>query len=370
MKLSNSVRAIGIGALMAVGAEAMGDCLNQGRLTGVNTAGAEFNLKSLPGTPFKDYTYPTKEDLAFFAQQGANVIRLPFRWERLQPSLDAPLDAGEVGRIRSTVSAAKAQGLCVLLDMHNFAKYYDNKLGDKGSLDAAFIKSWLLIAKEFADPTETMFGLMNEPANMPLIDWAALAKQTLKALRDAKATNIVLVSGGRWSGVHDWFAGLLASNASEFDDLQDPLNRAILEVHQYTDTDYSGTHTNLTGAGCLPPDHFNSRFQRISDWAIEHNQQLFLGEFGVPSSPECIASLTRLLELTQSPPWRGWTYWAAGRWWGNYHMAISAHNQPLSPQWGPLKRFFYNAQNDEQSPPEAPTPARAISSSASSTRTR
>lgn len=367
MKLLNAVRAVGMGALLTLGAGAFGDCLNQGRLTGVNAAGAEFNLKSLPGEPFKDYTYPTKEDLAFFASQGANIIRLPFRWERIQHSLGAPLDAAEVGRIRSTVTAAKAAGLCVLLDMHNYAKYYDNKLGDNGPLDTAFVKSWLLIAKEFGDPTETVFGLMNEPANMPLADWAVLAKRTLKALRDAKATNLVFVSGGRWSGVHDWFAGLTASNASEFDDLHDPLNRAVLELHQYTDTDYSGTHTALTGAGCLPPEHFDNRFARVTAWARENNQQLFLGEFGVPASPECLASLTRILELTQELPWRGWTYWAAGRWWGNYHMAISAYNQPQSPQWGPLKRFFYDPANDEQSPPEAPTPLRKTSDSSAPT---
>jgi endoglucanase len=211
-----------------------------------------------------------------------------------------------------------------------------------------------LVAKEFNDPTETIFGLMNEPANMPLVDWAVLAKSTLKALRDAKATNLVFVSGGRWSGVHDWFSGLTASNASEFDDVRDPLNRTVLEVHQYTDTDYSGTHTLFTGAGCLPPEHFDAKFQRITAWAQENKQQLFLGEFGVPASPGCIATLTRLLELTKAPPWRGWAYWATGRWWGNYHMAISGYNQPLSPQWPVLERFFYRPTTDAQSPPEAP----------------
>lgn len=354
MKASAAIRTAGMGVLLSLGSEAMADCLDQGRLTGVNAAGAEFNLKKLPGTAFKDYTYPINQDLAFFAERGANIIRLPFRWERLQPTLDGPLDAGEVGRIRATINGAKAQDLCVLLDMHNFAKYYGDKLGDNAALDAAFIKVWLLIAKEFGDPTETVFGLMNEPANMPLADWAALSKRTLKALRDAKATNLVFIGGGRWSGVHDWFAGLTASNASEFDDLQDPLNRTVLEVHQYTDKDYSGTHTEATGKGCLPPEHFDSKFERISAWATEHGQQLFLGEFGVPPSQECLAALTRLLELTQSAPWRGWTYWAAGRWWGDYHHAISAYNQPLSPQWGPLERFFYKPTSDTPSPPEAP----------------
>lgn len=356
MSTQHWVTTASLGALLCSGINANANCLDQARLTGVNTAGAEFNLKNLPGTPHKDYTYPPSADLAFYAEQGANIIRFPFRWERLQPSLDGPLDSAELGRMRTTINSARAQGLCVLLDMHNYAKYYGDKLGDEGPLDAAFTRFWLLVAKEFNDPTETVFGLMNEPANMPLADWAVLAKKTLKALRDAKATNLVFVSGGRWSGVHDWFSGLVASNASEFDDVRDPLNRTVLEVHQYTDTDYSGTHTALTGAGCLPPDHFDTKFERIQAWAEEHGQQLFLGEFGVPGSPECIATLTRLLELTRTPPWRGWAYWAAGRWWGNYPMAVSGYNQPLSPQWPVLKQFFYQPASDVQSPPEAPTP--------------
>lgn len=354
----NAVRSVGLGALFGaiagLGTEAMAGCLDQGRLTGVNVAGAEFNTKKLPGTPFKDYTYPLASDLAFFASQGANIIRLPFRWERLQPTLGGPLDPGELSRIRSTVNSANANGLCVLLDLHNFAGYYTNKLGDKGPFDAALVEFWLKVAKEFNDPTQTIFGLMNEPANMPLADWAVLAKKTLAALREANATNLVFVSGGRWSGVHDWFSGLLASNASEFDDLRDPLNRTVLEVHQYTDLDYSGTHTSITGAGCRPADEFNSKFERITAWAIENNQQLFLGEFGVPATAECVATLRRMLELTQALPWRGWTYWAAGRWWGNYHFALSAANQPLSIQWPPLQQYFYNPASDQVSPPQAP----------------
>lgn len=370
MIAANAVKSVGFSALFGacagLGSEVMAGCLDQARLTGVNVAGAEFNLKSLPGTPYKDYTYPVPGDLSFFVEQGANIIRFPFRWERLQPALDGPLDAAELGRMRASIASANNRGLCVLLDLHNFAGYYSNKMGDDGPLDAAFIEFWLKVAKEFNDPTQTVFGLMNEPANMPLAKWAELSKKTLKALRDAKATNIIFVSGGRWSGVHDWFAGLLASNATEFDDLTDPLNRTVLEVHQYADKDYSGTHTAATGAGCRPADEFNTKFERISAWAIENNQQLFLGEFGVPNSPECLATLTRMLDLTKSPPWRGWTYWAAGRWWGNYHFALSAAGQPLSPQWAALQAYFYRPEAHSLSPPQAPGTSSSYPTSSSS----
>jgi endoglucanase len=245
------------------------------------------------------------------------------------------------------------------LDVHNYAKYYSYKLTDTlpdgTTVSSAFVSFWVALAAEFPDPTITAFGLMNEPASIHLVDWAVIAKQTLAALRAANATNIVLVSGGRWSGVHDWFAGLQFSNSTEFDDLTDPLKRTIIEVHQYADLDYSGTHTVTTGKGCRPASDFDAKFERLSNWAIENKQTLFLGEFGVPQSAECLQTLTRFLELMKNSPWRGWTYWAAGGWWGNYALALSGPNQTLAPQWEPLKAYFYNpAAPTGASPPKPP----------------
>lgn len=357
-----SIRALFGAALSFLCAfNSLAGCLDQGRLTGVNLAGAEFNGKKLPGVVFRDYTYPSSAELKFIAAQGANIIRFPFVWERLQPVANGPLNQAELSFLRSTVKNANAEGLCVLLDAHNYATYYSHKLidtlPDGTPVSSAFIDFWLKVAEEFPEPDSVALGLMNEPATIPVIDWARIAKQTLAALRTANVTNVVFVAGGRWSGVHDWFAGLQHSNATEFDDLQDPLKRTIIEVHQYTDSNYSGTHTTVTGKGCRDADEFDAKFERISNWAKTHQQTLFLGEFGVPSSSECLLTLTRFLELMNESPWRGWSYWAAGSWWGNYPLALSGANQPTAPQWQPLKDFFYRPTgNIGVSPPKPPEP--------------
>lgn len=348
-------------ALVLIATQVQAHCLDQERLTGVNLAGAEFNGKKIPGEVFKDYTYPSTAELDYIASQGANIIRLPFLWERLQPQANGPFDQAELGRLRATVQNAKTRGLCVLLDVHNYATYHGVKLTETlpggTSVASAFTAFWVALADEFSDPTATIFGLMNEPAMIPVVDWAVIAKQTLAAIREAEATNLVFVSGGRWSGVHDWFAGLQNSNSTEFDDLSDPLNRTVIEVHQYTDSDYSGTHTETTGRGCRAADEFNAKFARISEWAKTHEQTLFLGEFGVPPSSECLRTLTRFLELMQNSTWRGWSYWAAGSWWGNYPLALNGPNQSEAPQWARLKPFFYYpGKLDGISPPEPPKP--------------
>lgn len=327
------------------------NCLDSARLTGVNLAGAEFNTKNLPGVVFKDYTYPKATELAFIAAQGANVIRLPFRWERLQRELNGPLDAAELKRLQTTIDQAKAQGLCVLLDVHNYAKYYGEPM-TTAPLQNGFVAFWIALAAQMKDAEYVAFGLMNEPAHMPLNDWAVLAKRTLSELRKAGAQNLILVGGGSWNGLHSWFKGGEGNNNAEaFAGLNDPLKRTVIEVHQYADTYYSGTKLD-----CYPPEHFDSKFERIGQWAKDNQLQLFLGEFGMATTAPCLATLDRFLKLMAGSEWKGWTYWAAGGWWGTYAFALNSSATEPSPQWSYLKTYFYREPDISRPlPPENAT---------------
>lgn len=324
-------------ALLATSQFATANCLTHVRLTGVNLAGAEFNSGKIPGVINKDYTYPRPAEYTFVAAKGANVIRLPFRWERLQPTPMQALNGEELQRLRTAVTTANASGLCVILDVHNYAKYNGQSLSDNPLLQDAFVDLWLKIATAFPDAEATIFDLMNEPNYLPIADWAALAKRTLASLRKAKAQQIVLIAGGRWSGIHDWFAGANGTNAELLYDLNDPLKRTIIEVHQYADRDFSGT-----GTDCRDPDNFIAMFEKLTEWADTHHQNLFLGEFGVPPAPNCLATLEHMLRLVDSHVWRGWTYWAGGSWWGNYKLALNSDPQAPSPQWEILSSHFFN----------------------------
>ena len=68
---------------------------------GVSLAGAEFAVDSfgqgaLPGTYGVDYIYPLQTEVNYFKAKGMNVIRIPFRWERLQHTLYGKLDLAEL----------------------------------------------------------------------------------------------------------------------------------------------------------------------------------------------------------------------------------------------------------------------------------
>ena len=87
---------------------------------GVNLAGGEFG--KLPGTYGSDYTYPTPADIDYYSQLGFNLIRVPFRWERLQPKLGAPFVAEDLALLTAVVEYAADKGIFVVLDTHNYAR--------------------------------------------------------------------------------------------------------------------------------------------------------------------------------------------------------------------------------------------------------
>ena len=110
-------------------ASAQAGCLDQTRLRGVNLSGAEFGHERLPGVLGKDYTYPSRNDLVYFRNMQMNVIRLPFRWERIQRQIGQPLDTTELAQLRQVVDWARELNLCVVLDLHNFGAYHGRVLG-------------------------------------------------------------------------------------------------------------------------------------------------------------------------------------------------------------------------------------------------
>lgn len=321
--------------LVTAGA-ASGGCLD-GPLVGVNLAGAEFNSKKLPGVMNKNYVYPAAEDIAYFAQKGATAIRLPFRWERAQRTLMGELDTAEMAAIDKTIAAASESGLCVILDAHNYATYGGKAIGSEEVPNAAFFDFWTRMGRRFPDADHVAFGLMNEPKQMLIAQWGELAHATVRNLRNAGVQNLLMVSGGRWSGVHEWsktFSG--SSNAVAFAGLTDPLDRSLIEVHQYADTNFSGT-----GTECHPPSRFDNMFAVIAEWARTHDKKLFLGEFGTPANEPCLAALDRLLSLSSDRNvWRGWTYWAAGRWWGSYPLSIHPKAGVDAPQMGVVSNYL------------------------------
>ena len=174
--------------------------------TGTNLSSAEFGgVKSGDvGKIDKAYTYPNKGEIDYFTKAGMNVFRLPFRWERLQPTPKGELDAAELARLKATVQAATSKGSVVILDPHNYARYYDDIVGGSKVGADVFADLWKRLATAFKGDGRVWFGLVNEPHDMPGDVWLSDANAAIAAIRTAGAKNRILVPGIAWTGAHSW----------------------------------------------------------------------------------------------------------------------------------------------------------------------
>lgn len=308
-------------------------------LTGVNIAGGEFwlaNKKSIfnKGTHAQygvNYSYPTKNEIDYFAGKGMNIFRYQFLWETLQPKANAPLDKTDLQRLKTSVKYATSRKLVVLLDPHDYARYYNDIVGGSKVNASDFADFWKRLAVEFAGDPYVWFGLVNEPNNMPTQQWFEDANAAIAAIRSTGAKNMILVPGNAWTGAHSWtnedYGG--ESNAKGILSIKDPLNYWAIEVHQYLDEDSSGTHNEV-----VSPTIGSERLKTFVDWCRQNKKRAFLGEFGVPVATNGEASLHDMLRSMErdNDVWLGWTWWAAGALWHEYLFTIEPKDGQDRPQ--------------------------------------
>jgi len=293
---------------------------------GVSLAGAEFSEQALPGTYGTDYTYPTAAELDYYQGKGLTLIRLPFRWERLQPALNAPLDSAELGRIDAVVVAARARNMQVILDVHNYARYYGEVIGSAAVPNAAFADFWRKLAGHYQGESAIWaYGLMNEPHDTGGL-WPAAAQAGADGIRAVDRAHTLLVAGDCWSGAWSW----QACNATL--SVSDPAHNIMYEAHQYFDADSSGTYPQSYGASGAYPTVGVDRVKPFVSWLEQHNARGFLGEYGVPDNdPRWLTVLDQFLSYLDSNGIGG-AYWAGGPWWGDYPLSVEPRNGQDRPQ--------------------------------------
>lgn len=179
---------------------------------GINLSGAEFtpDAAHLPGLHGTDYSYPTKADLTHVAGRRHRMVRLPIRWERIQPVLLGALRISELSRLLSTIDLAHALGLEILVDVHNYARFTRSAvdggatlvLGDGVLTTAHLVDLWSRLSTALKGrPGILGYGLMNEPHDLP----AGTA-----SLKDPIPVNSFTETTESWSGEADAVVSLSA----------------------------------------------------------------------------------------------------------------------------------------------------------------
>lgn len=283
-------------------------------LKGVNLAGAEFDHGSF---------WPVQAEFSYFENHGMNVFRIPFKWERLQPKLNQTFDSAQQQNLIQVVNMATANGSYAIIDPHNYARYNGDLIGSAQVPDASFADFWMRLATLFADNPRVIFGLMNEPNSMSTEQWRDSANAAIAAIRQTGAAQLILVPGNAWTGAHSWYQNWYGtSNAEVMATIVDPANHFAFDLHQYFDSDFSGT------SSFCDAKHGAAQLSAVTQWLKDNQFTAFLGEFAGANNIDCQTAVLSAIDYMEqnADVWLGWSWWAAGPEWGEYIFTIEPSN--------------------------------------------
>ncbi|KAH8152685.1 uncharacterized protein LAJ45_03526 [Morchella importuna] len=288
---------------------------------GVNEAGAEFGNQNVPGVLGTDYTWPTTDSIDYFMAKGFNTFRIGFLMERLTPpatGLTGAFDATYLASLKTIANYVTGKGGYAVLDPHNFGRYNGGIITDYTSFG-----TWCkTLASSFTSNSKIIFDTNNEYHDMDQTLVFNLNQACINGIRAAGATSqLILIEGNSYTGAWTWVS---SGNAASLLSLTDPNNNIAYQMHQYLDSDGSGT-----SATCVSSTIGAERIAAATAWLKANNKKGFLGEIGAGSNDACIAAVKgALCAMQQSGVWIGALWWAAGPWWGTYYQSIEPPSGP------------------------------------------
>ncbi len=311
---------------------------------GTNMAGAEFgDINDMRGEGTA-YFHFEAWPLDLVKSKGVVLLRYPFKWERVQRTLGAALDATEVGHIRRSLDMAHARGLKIMLDVHNYGERYVNgqkrHIGEHPDVTYEnFADLWTRLAQEFKDhPAVIAYDIMNEPqgfANPNGRSWYKAAQAAVDAIRKVDTKMEIHVEGDCWAGAHSW----QACNGDI--DIKDPNDNLVYHAHQYFDAQHSGNYDGKTydGENAYPMVGVD-RLKGFVAWLKSRNARGFIGELAVPNTDaRWMTVLENTLQYMKDNCISG-TYWASGAHWGQDSMTLTPENETaVRPQLVVVEKF-------------------------------
>ncbi|WP_438826826.1 glycoside hydrolase family 5 protein [Pseudomonas lopnurensis] len=310
-------------------------------LVGVNLSGAGFGPSVVPGKHGTNYTYPAESYYKKYADLGMPLVRLPFLWERIQPKLNTPLNAEELARLKQSLDFAHKHNVKVILDLHNYYRYFGKLIGSNEVPIGSFAAVWKQIAQQVVNhPAVEGYGLMNEPYSTNGL-WPQAALAAAQAIRTVDSKRWIYVAGDRWSSAYHWphYNSQLITNPW----MRDPKNNLVYEAHMYVDKDFSGNYFDKNEK--FDPMIGVNRVKPFVEWLKQNKLRGYIGEHGVPDfSPSAIVATDNLLAYLRQNCIPS-TYWAAGPWWGEYALSLDVTSGKQRPQLPVLQKHAKTAHS-------------------------
>jgi endoglucanase len=296
--------------------------------TGVNIAGFDFGCvtdgtcttsKAVP--PLSQYSgVDGAGQMQHFFSKGMNTFRLPTGWQFITPNLGGTLDATNWAKYDALVKACLNTGAYCIIDIHNYARWNGNIINQSGGAvtTAHFVSLWTQIATKYASQSKIIFGVMNEPHDVPDINaWAATVQAVVTAIRNAGANSqLILLPGNNWTSAQTFVSNGSAAALSQVKNPNGSTTGLIFDVHKYLDSDNSGTHVECT------TDNVQSTFLPLAQWLRCNGRQAILTETGGGNVQSCVTAMCAQLSFIKhnSDVFLGYTGWSAGAFASSYEL--------------------------------------------------
>lgn len=308
---------------------------------GVNLSGGEFGGYYMaqgdpyPGIYGTHYAYPVASQLDYFKGKGMNLIRVPFRWERVQRDLNGSLYMDDVNKIKELVVGANQRGMKIFIDMHNFGRRGTSESNLK-LIDGAgsgvtryhLADAWKKLAIEFKDLNLWGYDIMNEPHDMASTSsWYTIAQEVINAIRTVDTNTPIIISGDSWSSSIRW-----VESSDNLKSLNDPSNKLIYQAHQYFDNNASGSYSGTYASEGATAQTGVERVTPFVNWLKANKKKGFVGEYGMPVDKTADINswalvMDNMLKFLQANAVPG-TYWSTGTRWGGNKLSADPNDSP------------------------------------------
>ncbi|ODN42935.1 cellulase family glycosylhydrolase [Piscirickettsia litoralis] len=301
-----------------------------------------------------------------FSGIGMNIVRLPFRWDYVFNQIPTSTKINELGTdtvnsnylkpLAKNISNLLNTGAIVILDAHDYMQWNPNAGAGGGSFGKIVTEDeishiWGALVNELkAQGVDTAnnhlwFEISNEPNHMSASSAYNLDVAGLKSIRSQGLKNKIIVEGTYYSGMWSWFKDEgQGVNSDAFKGLlaADKEKNVAVAMHQYFDSDYSGTQANCVDTTSSVLDQ--SFFNKLDDWMKENKIDVILDEFGVPGDKDQVSDVCakdvnsvlnymhentvsysdKLLTNSSGGHFLGWTVW-------NYSPVYKNQIEDLTP---------------------------------------
>jgi len=302
-----------------------------GKLTyaGVNIAGFDFGMNT-SGTADASSAWPPL--LKYYGHDGEgqmnhfvnddqyNIFRLPVSWQFLTNNqANGNLNTTNLAKYDDLVQACLNTGASCILDIHNYARYNGQIIGQGGPSNDDFAALWSSLAKHYATDTRLLFGVMNEPHDIPdLPTWADTVQAAVTAIRSAGATSqLVLLPGSNYTSAETFVSGGNADLLNKVTNPDGSITGLIMDVHKYLDHDNSGTNAECT------TDSIDTAWEPLSQWLRTNKRQALNTETGGGNVDSCEQYMCSQVQYQaqNSDVILGYVGWAAGNFDPSYVLS-------------------------------------------------